>query len=551
MSDSEISFPDGPRVHLDDRLMELVHAANEVLAAQGRMRMLLRASQRITADLDLDSVLQGVVDAAGQLTGARAVALGVLGADGRFDRVVRRGPDVVDIGRLGRSGEEGSPLAVLIAGGRPVHVPGEAAPAMLGVPIPIRGVVSGVLLLQGHPAGRFTDEDEQLLQSLTATAGFAVENARLNRETRYRERWAAASVEITARLLSPEQGSALPLIAARTRELADAMSAYVVVGTDDPEQLRVVEVGGEDPTGARGALRRVQDTLAGEVLRSGRAQRYGEQALRALGRPDLDPFGPVLALPLTTGSGTIGAVLVARAAGRPAFTDVDLTAAADFAGRAGVALELAQAREQAQRTLLVEDRRRIARDLHDRVIQQLFATGMQLQRVLSTLPPGRRAELVDAAVTSLDAAITQIRRIIAALRTEGGPAPAPARLRLFEVVERRSATLSIEPEVLVTGPIDAVLDGDLAEDVLAAVEEGITDVACREGCIAVEVAADADGVTVIVSNDGVAPVEVAARADLHRLEERARRRRGSLSLAPVDGRTVLTWHVPLRLMATG
>jgi signal transduction histidine kinase len=256
-----------------------------------------------------------------------------------------------------------------------------------------------------------------------------------------------------------------------------------------------------------------------------------------------------MVLPLRTADRGLGALIVARAPGDPAFTEKEAALAGDFAGRAAVALELVRAREAAQRMLLFEDRGRIARDLHDRVIQQLFATGMQLQGVLGSLPPGRDAERVDAAISSLDDSITQIRRIIFTLQSTGRtPERSTGRQRLFDLIERQAAALSVEPAVTVTGPIDSVLDGDLAEDVLAAVGEGISNAVKHAGAsdIAVVVRADGRGVTVTVSNDGLPLAHSGRRSGLGNLEERARRRRGAMTLEPVDGSTVLTWAVPLR-----
>ncbi|MGN6445983.1 GAF domain-containing sensor histidine kinase [Amnibacterium sp.] len=563
MSDPDLTFPDPPRIELDRRLSDLVDAANEVLATQGRLRALLRASQLITQQLDLDSVLESVVEAARSLTGAQYGALGVLDDHGGLERFIHAGMDPADVERIGHLPRGRGLLGALISDPRPIRIDDIGAdprsagfpaghPPMhdfLGVPVPVRGVIYGNLYLSGSRAGAFTDEDEQLLTSLAATAGFAIENARLYRETRRRQEWAAASAAITSRLLAPHEGDAVPLIAARTREVAKAMSTFVLLVTDDPQFVRVAEVAGRDPNDARGRLRPAGATIAAQTMRSGEPRRWEESEIRDLGREDLAAVGPVMTLPLRTPDRTAGAIVVARAPGAPPFDDGDLAAAADFAGRAAVALELVQARDQTQRMLLFEDRGRIARDLHDQVIQQLFATGMQLQGVLGTIEPGRNADRVDAAITSLDDSITQIRRIIFTLQsTGGGPARSTGRQRLFDLIEQHSAALSIEPDVTVTGPVDAVLDGDLAEDVLAVVGEGISNAVKHGGASSVEVAvaADARGVTVTVGNDGEPLADSGRRSGLTNLEERARRRRGTVRLEALDGRTVLTWAIPLR-----
>lgn len=566
MTETELSFPDAPRVELDRRLSDLVQAANEVLATQGRLRALLRANQSITAQLDLDSVLRSVVQAVRQLTGARYAALGVLDEHGGHERFIHLGMTDEEVARIGHLPHGEGLLGVLIRDPRPIRIEDIAAdpraaglpeghPEMhdfLGVPIPVRGVVYGNLYLAGRPGGRFTEEDEQLVRALASTAGFAIENARLFDETRRRQEWAAASAEITARLLAPQEGEALPLIAARTRELARAMSTFVVLLTDDPELVTVVDVGGVDPNGRRGTTMPIAEAFAEQAIRTGRTERHEESAVRALGKPSLDAYGPIMVLPLRTADRGLGALIVARAPGEPSFTEKEAALAGDFAGRAAVALELVRAREQTQRMLLFEDRGRIARDLHDRVIQQLFATGMQLQSVVGALPPGRAAERVDAAITSLDDSITQIRRIIFTLQSTGRTTErSTGRQRLFDLIQGLGAAHSIEPTVTVTGPVDSVLDGDLAEDVLATVGEGITNAVKHAGAtdVAVAVRVDASGVSVVVTNDGVPFSDSGRRSGLGNLEERARRRRGTMTLQPVDGRTVLTWSVPLRVAA--
>jgi signal transduction histidine kinase len=563
MSDSGLSFPDQPRVELDRRLSDLVQAANDVLATQGRLRALLRANQIITAQLDLDSVLRSIVDAARELTGAEYGALGVLGEHGGLERFIHVGMAQADIERIGHLPHGEGLLGALISDPHPIRIADIAAdpraagfpaghPPMrdfLGVPIRVRGEVYGNLYLTNHPDAAFSDEDEQLIRALAATAGFAVENARLYLEMRRRQQWATASAEVTARLLDSKEGGALSFVAERMRVLADASSAFVVLLGDDPERFTVFDVRGEDPTGVRGVDRPMKGSLVERVLRDARPLRLDEQELHELRIPGAEPFGPVLAVPLVGLARVLGELIVARRPGSPAFTESDLEVAGDFAGRATVALELQEARAHAERVLLFEERGRIARDLHDRVIQQLFATGMQLQGVLGTLPPGRNAERVDAAITSLDASITQIRRVIFTLESTGrGPERATGRQLVFELIEQLSSALSIDPSISVSGPVDAVLDGDLAEDVLAVVHEGVTNAVKHAAAtdVAVDLTADHQGVRVTVSNAGLPLVDSGRRSGLANLEERALRRAGTMTLDEEDGRTVLRWSVRLR-----
>ncbi|MBW4041504.1 MAG: GAF domain-containing protein [Acidobacteria bacterium] len=563
MTDSNLSFPDPPRIELDRRLSDLVDAANQVLATQGRLRALLRANHAISAQLDLDSVLRSIVASAQELTGAQFAALGVLDEHGGLEQFIHTGMDPEDVARIGRLPQGEGLLGALIRDPTPIRITDIASdrraagfpdghPPMrdfLGVPVRIRDAVYGNLYLANSPAGAFTEEDEQLVRSLAATAGFAVENARLYRETQRRQQWAVASAEITAQLLGPEPVDALSLVAGKVLVAAGAMSVFVVFQADEADRLTVVDVQGADPHLARATTVTTAETIADATLRTGDARRFDEHEIRALGKPHLEAFGPVMVLPLTTPDRTLGALVVARAQGGVAFSDMDVLAATDFAGRAGVAIELAAARRQTEQVLLFEDRGRIARDLHDRVIQQLFATGMQLQGVLGTLPPGRSADRVDAAVTSLDDSIAQIRRIIFTLEsTARGPERSTGRQRLFDLIEQLSTALSIDPQVNVSGPVDAVLDGDLAEDVLAVVREGVSNAVkhAAGGVIDLTVTADARGIAVVVRNSGSLPADSGRRSGLRNLEERARRRHGGMTLGAEGDSTVLRWNVPLR-----
>jgi signal transduction histidine kinase len=548
-----LTFPDAPRVELDRRLADLVEAANDVLATQGRLRALLRANQAVVSQLELPSVLRRIVAAATELAGVTYGGLGVLSADGELEDFVQVGMTDEDLEAIG-SALVDEPRPIRLGrltddprfGGLPPGHP--IIRSFLGVPIRARDRIYGNLYLGDAAEDAFTEEDEQLITALAATAGFAIENARLFSETQHRQAWASASAEINAQLL---QGGgtdeALSLIAARILALAEADNAYVALLDDELERLTFVESQGALPLSRRGLELPVGGTLTERVIRAGRPARFTEAELKSQHVAYADRFGPMMVIPLATPSHMLGALLLNRVPGGRSFTEAELELAADFAGRASVALELGIARSDQERMLLFEERGRIARELHDRVIQQLFGTGLQLQNVLAALPPGRSQSQVDSAIAGVDEAIAQIRRIVFTLSSSSLPGPSTGRRRLLDLVVRLGSDLSVEPTLVFTGPVDGVVDNGLAEDALAVVSEGVTNAVKHAGAstVTITVSADVRGITVTIVNDG-RPFRVSGRrSGLANLEERARRRGGTMTIGTDAPGTTLAWQVPV------
>lgn len=557
-----LTFPDAPRVELDRRLADLVAAANDVLATQGRLRALLRANQAVVSQLELPSVLRRIVGAALELAGGRYGGLGVLSADGELEDFIQVGMTEEDLAAIGGPQHSVGLLGAVMNEPHPVRL-GRVTDdprfgglpsghpvimSFLGVPIRARGRIYGNLYLGDPAEDAFTEEDEQLVVSLAATAGFAIENARLFSETRRRQAWASASAEITAQL-SAGGGSAeaLSLIATRILALAEADSSYVALLNDEMDTLTFVEAQGDDPTRAMGLKLPIRGTLTERILQDGSPARFSEAELKALKVTYADRFGPMMAIPLVTPLHILGVLIVNRLPGGRSFSEAELELAADFAGRASVALELGIARSDQERMLLFEERGRIARELHDRVIQQLFGTGLQLQNVLAALPPGRSQSQVDGAIAGVDEAIAQIRRIVFTLSSSRLPGPSTGRRRLLDLVLRLGSTLSIQPSLVFQGPVDGVVDDGLAEDALAVVSEGVTNAVKHAGAnsVNITVSVDVRGLTVRIVNDGRPFRASARRSGLANLEERARRRSGTMAIGTDAGGTTLAWQVPV------
>ncbi len=245
----ELSFPDLPRLELDQLLGQLVDRANEVMATQGRLRGLLRAIQLIIGDLDLPTVLRHIAEAARDLVGARYAAIGVIAPDGHLAQFVHTGMPDETVDRIGHLPQGKGLLGALIDDPRPIRLrriaddvrstgfpPGHPPMAsFVGVPIRVRDEIFGNLYLAESTKGEFTADDEELAKALAASAAAAIENARLYEAAQQRQDWLRATAAITHRLLSRDSGDPVQLIADTTREIADADLVTVVRPVDDPD----------------------------------------------------------------------------------------------------------------------------------------------------------------------------------------------------------------------------------------------------------------------------------------------------------------------------
>src|SRR5580692_3686232 len=454
-----LGFPDVPRLELDDLLVQLVDRAGDVLAAQGRLRGLLRANALVAGDLSLPVVLRQIVGAARDLLGARYAALGVLGRDGELEQFVHAGMDdalVAAIGELPRGRgvlglliREPAPIRLASLGGHPAAAgfPAGHPPmgAFVGVPVRIGEEVFGNLYLTERVAGgEFTADDEQLAVALAAAAGAAIANARRYAESEQRRRWLDASAELTPLLLAGHQEQPHALIAGHAAAATDADFAVLTVLGDSGE---VIVTGAAGPLAA-GLMNRtapLAGSLGGQVISSGKPTLVTGDRPRVVARALGAGIGPLIAVPLAAGERVLGALLLGRTAARPGFTDSDLGMAASFAAHAAVAMELARAREDQILLAQAEDHERIAGDLHDHVIQELFALGMKLQGQAARSDPAT-AELVNGYVDTLDEVIRNIRASIFGLR-QPRQAPACLHAQVMKVIEEHAPQLGFTASV--------------------------------------------------------------------------------------------------------
>ncbi|MFJ9394706.1 GAF domain-containing protein [Streptomyces californicus] len=568
--------------------------------------MLLEAVLDVGSDLELGSTLQQIVDTATALTGARHGALGVLEPDrDRVDALYTTGMTEAERQRidlfpdtpagnpaLAASGPEApgpdrarapdavpdrapAPVPVPTPGPDPVrdrspapgpvrdHTPAPAPdrspgfPAdggSLRTPIVVHTEVFGRLHLSGKPSGPFTDIDLALVQALAAQAGIAIGNARLYGAARQRERWIAGAAAVTTALLTgTDAADALMTVAERARVLADASAGVILQPTEEGGMEIVTASTLDDPAGIVGTVIEPGSTVLVQLL-------GGEPVF--IDDSATDPrmttgvrsrFGPSMMLPLQSGGRLIGTLALPRRRGDRPYTDLDRLLATQFASQAALALVLADAQADREQLAVYEDRDRIARDLHDLVVQRLFATEMMLESTRRRAAAGANGgkgggeppaettgaqgtesaegsgagaapggagggdrpgadagDLLARAVDELDSTIQEVRTAIFALQQPPAEAPATFRGRVLRETGGAAAVLGFPPSVRFTGAVDALVGEEAARELLAALRGALAAAHRRPGVSAIEVEVDATvrlpdgraGVRLVVADDG-------------------------------------------------
>ncbi|MGH1525608.1 GAF domain-containing sensor histidine kinase [Leifsonia sp. L25] len=526
-----------------------------MLETQGRLRALVRANRAVVLHLELPVVLRTIIEAAVELVGARYGALGVIAEGGGLEQFIHVGMSADIVARIGHLPEGHGLLGALIDDPRPIRLdsiaddprssgfPAGHPPmtAFLGVPITVRDSVYGNLYLTDPVSGGFTEDDEQLVRALAANAGFAIDNARLYAETVARQSWTASSAEMTASILGSGNAEAHQEFASRVAALLRARSA-VVLGVHEPGEPMPL-LGRSDGLVDAGSVPLENDRVRSAV-EGGQPSRLEELSGYALAE-GWEP-GPALVVPFDGKVGQPEVLIAVRESGDLPFSAFELERVVTFSRQAALAMELADARADRERVVLLEDRARIARDLHDHVIQQLFGAGLELQSVQSSLGPGLLADRIDGTVKSLDDAIAQIRTAIFSLSRQQGPAES-LRHRLLDIVQEVGEALPQPATVSFSGPVDLVSDPALADDVAAFVREGLTNVVRHAGAgsATVEVVASADEITVDVADDGNGIGETSRRSGLRNLSERAELRAGTLDVESTARGTRLRLRLPV------
>jgi signal transduction histidine kinase len=510
-------------------------------------RALLEAVTAISSDLDLHSVLTRIIEAATQLTHARYGALGVIGSDAFLVEFVTTGIDEPGRAAIGDLPHGRGILGLLIhhpeplrlddlaqhpqsAGFPPNHPP---MGSFLGVPVRIRGTVYGNLYLTEKAGGQaFTDDDQALVESLATAAGFVIDNARAYGLSERRRQWLEASAELSEALQPPiqlERALSEVARAARAmtgaaatavRRLADGITVHTVVA--EPAALDVVE--------------RTLASLDDEPWP----------------RPDSAPVDLELGefqatlVPLRThlvGSGLL-VMLFERPAAPMAYEERSLLAS--YADQAGLAVDRAQAIEDRAELAVTSDRERIARDLHDLVIQRLFATGLQLQGVGLMVTGAEVSARLDEAVEALDLTIKDIRGTIFELQRRDLGASLRADIR--NLTREYGPLLKFRPTVQTVGPVDTVVSAEIREQLLPVLREALSNLARHADAEHAEIALTVDDVEVrlAVVDDGVGIGALATESGLRNARRRASALGGALELTQREPRgTSFVWRVPL------
>ena len=553
------------RLRLDALLRELIDRAEEFLGTQSHSQRLLDAVVSIAGDLSLPDTLRRLLELAAELADARYAALGVVGPDRTLSTFLTLGIDTRTRLAIGDPPHGRGILGLLIDDPRPLRLhdltrhpesfgfpPGHPPmTSFLGVPIRVRGTVFGNLYLtEKRGGGDFSEEDENLVAALAAAAGIAIQNARLFEETHRRERSLAASADVTAVLLrGADFAETAALIVARATEVSQADTALLLLPDPAPDTNHDGFLVVAGPPALQGVRYRLPGNDPAGPDRGVRAFGAGAWPMDSDRHPGSFD-GPGVLVPLVAGARTIGMIAVVRTADQPPLGEADIRMLDAFADHAALAVEFGRVTADRQRLAVYEDRDRIARDLHDLIIQRLFAVGLGLHGATAMVEPAL-ADKITTFVDDLDAIIRDARMTIFSLQE---PVDRPSGLRgeIVRAVNASAQTLGFQPRLHIDGPLDAAVPDALHPDLLSVLGEALTNVARHARATSADVLVAVDPstghVTLIVTDDGVGP----GRADSPghgtvNMLSRARRLGGSCELVPApEGGARLTWSAPFR-----
>ncbi|MFI6625727.1 GAF domain-containing protein [Streptomyces sp. NPDC050528] len=538
-----------------------------------RVPQLLEAMRSVGSGLELHSTLERICEAAAALTDARYAGIGVIDEDGEAladfvfhgvgaetARRIGRLPDG-HTGLLGALIREPDPVRLTDvtedprSWGFPEHHP--RMRAFLGVPIRVSGEVFGNLYLGEKRGGEpFNDYDVSMVRVLATEAGIAIGNARLYEAAKQRERWIDGSVAVTTALLSGgDAEEALQVVAERARRLSGSAAGIVLLPAAEGG-MEIVAVASEQPSDQLGRVVPPDSEIIAQLL-AGQPVFVADAAtdprmISALARA----YGPIMLLPLQSGGRVLGALVTPRARGERPFTEAERTLAIQFASQAALALMMAEAQRDRERLAVYEDRDRIARDLHDLVIQRLFATGMMLESAQRGSPVPEVRHGVGNAVDELDVTIQEIRTAIFALQQGPAEAPSGLRTRVLREINMAAVPLGFKPAHRFVGAVDTTVGDLTGKNLIAALREALSNAFRHAAATRIEVVVDATatlpdgrpGVRLTVADDGVGIPAGGRRSGLKNLKRRAESLGGDSWYGPGIGEdgggTTVVWQAP-------
>lgn len=552
------------QLRLRELLLEVQDRIEQIVEGRDRLDGLIDAILAITSGLKLDATLRAIVHTAAELVDARYGALGVRGYDHRLVEFVYEGIDEETRHLIGSLPEGRGVLGALIEEPKPIRLddisrhPASVGfplhhPPMrtfLGVPVRIRDEVFGNLYLTEKADGQpFSDDDEVLVQALAAAAGIAVDNARLFEESRTREAWIEATRDIGTQMLAgADPAMVFRLIAEEALTLMAGAATLVAVPLDDEapacevDDLVIVEVAGEISPAVKQMTVAVSGTSIGGVFHDRTPRRFDRLDLAVDG--PVEP-GPALVLPLRAADTVAGVLVALRSADEQPFSDKQLDMMAAFADQAALAWRLATAQRQMREVEILTDRDRIARDLHDHVIQRLFAVGLTLQGAAPRARVPAVRESIYSSIDDLQEIIQEIRSAIFDLHA--GPSRATGlRHRLDKVIDQL-AIPALHTTVQYTGSL-SVVDTVLANHAEAVLREAVSNAVRHANAtsLAINVSVE-DDVRVEVVDDGVGISGDITESGLRNLRQRADDAGGEFTVENMPtGGTLLRWSAPLR-----
>ena len=522
-----------------------------------RKDMLLKAGLTLASELSLPIVLQRIVDLAAEVTDARYGALGVIGEGDWLIEFVTTGIPARQRQAIGALPAGRGVLGLLIHQAHPVRIkniadhpqsvgfPANHPPmsSFLGAPVQAIGRVFGnIYLAEKRSANEFSQEDEDAVVILAAQAGVAIANASLYEEVRSRERWLDALRDITNQVLAgANETELLDRIAEHARDLAGADAATVVTRSSTPAELKVAAAAGARAAQLRGQSVPTLGSISGAVMSSGEVMSFDDvsqdarafQPIVSLGR-----HGPAFYVPLRVPGGVAGTLMVANLKGGKRFSEETRRLVASLADAASVALDYDRAQSELRRLGLLEERERIAKELHDGVIQSLFAVGMSLQGTALTSGNSETSTRLEHAVEALDGVIRDLRNYIFGLRP-GILADHQLDQALRNLGEEMQSRTREQVDVSVDAALAARLSSRSA-DIVQLTREALSNIARHAHATRAAVRLEGSGkqAVLVVTDDGIGfhPENNSAGNGLRNMRERAAKLGGSLEVTSVAGK---------------